>query len=106
MMEALEQEVIQWAEEKGIFEKSTPIKQMEKMEEEVNELFTEVFIEETDNRDDVSGIKGELGDVLVTCIVQAQFHGLSLPTCLSAATDKITKRTGRMIDGQFVKDTH
>ena len=89
-MEDLEQQVLDWAAEKGIFDNSTPIAQMSKMKEEVEELDEELcFIDKSLIR-----IEGELGDVLVTVIIQAHFHGLSLADCL-------TKRKGKLVDGVF-----
>ena len=103
--ETQEVEVCRWARKKGIFYKSDAIAQMGKMREEVKELDIEVLTDEPEglNR---KAIESELGDVLVTCIIQARFHGLNAQTCLESALNKITKRTGKMIDGQFVKDSH
>ena len=100
MMETLEQEVIEWAEQKGIFDMSTNVDQMKKMLEEVEELDYEVHY-----YDSLANIQGELGDVLVCAVIQAKFHGLSLSGCLNQAVDKITKRTGQMKNGVFVKDS-
>jgi len=101
MTDNLEQQVLDWAAEKGIFDNSTPIDQMSKMKEEVEELDEELclFIDKSLIR-----IKGELGDVLVTVIIQAHFHGLSLADCLQQAHDKISKRKGKLVDGVFVKE--
>jgi len=101
-VEKLEVEVVRWAKQKGIFDESSAASQMDKMYEEVEELDEEV----RDIIQDREAIKNELGDVLVTCVIQANFRGLHLQTCLEAALNKITKRTGRMINGQFVKDSY
>jgi len=45
-----------------------------------------------------------IGDITVTLIIQAEMQGLDFQDCLQAAYDVISKRTGKMIDGQFVKD--
>jgi len=100
MTDNLEQQVLDWAAEKGIFDNSTPIAQMSKMKEEVEELDEEVLL----NDKSLIRIKGELGDVLVTAIIQAHLHGLSLAACLRQAHDKITKRKGKLVDGVFVKE--
>jgi hypothetical protein len=47
-----------------------------------------------------------MGDILVTLIIQAKMQGVSLETCLEGAYNIISKRTGKMINGQFVKDEH
>jgi len=100
MTDNLEQQVLDWAAEKGIFDNSDPIAQISKMKEEVEELDEELcFIDKSLIR-----IEGELGDVLVTVIIQAHFHGLSLADCLQQAHDKISKRKGKLVDGVFVKE--
>ena len=49
-------------------------------------------------------IEDALGDILVTIIIQAEMQGMSLVNCLESAYNIIAKRTGKMVDGQFVKD--
>ena len=56
---------------------------------------------DTDNKIE---IEDALGDILVTIIIQAEMHELSLVDCLESAYNVISKRTGKMVDGQFVKD--
>lgn len=94
----LEDAVEQWAEEKGILEKATPIKQALKTQEEVLELQNAIV------DDDREEIQDALGDILVTIIIQAKMQGLDLLDCLQSAYDVISKRTGTMKNGQFVKD--
>ena len=114
MYKELEQKVIEWAGEKGILEKATPIAQCDKTFEEVEELAEALeaqrmnLIEFTNSKGKVVNTKFEiqdaLGDVLVTIIIQAEMQGLKLEDCLQSAYDVISKRTGKMLNGQFVKD--
>ena len=90
--------VQQWAEEKGIFEKGTPLKQSLKTLEEVTELLNAI----ADN--DEAEIEDAIGDILVTLIILAEMQKVTLEECLNGAYDIISKRTGKMINGQFVKD--
>lgn len=94
----LEKLVIEWAKEKGILEKGTPLAQWNKTAEEVNELNDALF---DDNREEIIDA---LGDILVTIIIQAEMQGLKLEECLESAYNVIAKRKGKMIDGQFVKE--
>jgi len=94
----LEERVLMWAENKGILEKAEPINQALKTLEEVNELLTGIV---TDDREE---IKDAFGDILVTIIIGAELQGLNLLDCLQSALNIIEKRTGKMINGQFVKD--
>lgn len=101
----LEALVIAWAHQKGIFEKGTPIAQAGKTMEECTELLVAV----ANYSNPISGnnkaeIEDALGDILVTIIIQAEMQGMSLIDCLESAYNVIAKRTGKMIDGQFVKD--
>jgi NTP pyrophosphatase (non-canonical NTP hydrolase) len=102
-IEALEKQVIKWAWEKGIFPESTRDTRFGKFIEEVEE-FTDAMY--PDNHDDFLLIEAmlEAGDVLVTLINVLYPMGLDLETCLAAAYDKIKDRTGKMIDGQYVRD--
>ena len=87
-----------WAEEKGILAKATPIKQAMKTQEELTELCNAIL------NDDKEEIKDAIGDIVVTLIIQAKMQGLTIEECLNTAYDVISKRTGQMINGQFVKD--
>ena len=94
----LEALVIAWASQKGILEKATFEGQARKTIEESYELLEAVKIEDKAETIDA------LGDILVTIIIQAEMQGLSLTECLESAYNVISKRTGKMVDGQFVKD--
>jgi NTP pyrophosphatase (non-canonical NTP hydrolase) len=94
----LEALVIAWATQKGILENGTPRAQAMKTWEETDELITAI---ENDNREEVIDA---LGDILVTIIIQAEMQGLKLVDCLESAYNIISQRTGKIIDGQFVKD--
>jgi NTP pyrophosphatase (non-canonical NTP hydrolase) len=94
----LEALVIAWATQKGIIENGTAIAQAGKTIEEVNELVQAITV------DDREEIIDALGDILVTIIIQAEMQGLKLTECLESAYNVISKRTGKMVDGQFVKD--
>ena len=112
--EKLEVLVLEWAKEKGILDKATPIAQCQKTDEEVNELLEALHFQ-NNNIQVFRNIKGEmvntsheikdaLGDVLVTIIIQAKLQNVSLIDCLESAYDVISKRTGKMENGQFIKD--
>lgn len=94
----LETAVEAWAEEKGILAKATPERQIDKTIEEVMELHKAI------REDDREGIIDGIGDVVVTLIIQAKMQGVTIEQCLEHAYNIISKRTGKMIDGQFVKD--
>jgi NTP pyrophosphatase (non-canonical NTP hydrolase) len=94
----LEALVIVWAHQKGILDNGTPFAQCQKTLEEVNELRYAIA------NDDRAEIIDALGDILVTIIIQSEMQGLNLVECLESAYNVISKRTGKMVDGTFVKD--
>jgi NTP pyrophosphatase (non-canonical NTP hydrolase) len=87
-----------WAEQKGILEKGTPIAQASKTLEEATELMIAIAF---DNKEE---IKDAIGDIIVTLIIQAKMQGMSIEECLNSAYEVISKRSGVMINGQFVKE--
>jgi len=94
----LECAVEHWAEEKGILAKATPMAQALKTLEETTELCTAI------NSDDSEEIIDAMGDIMVTLIIQAKMQSVTLEECLESAYNVISKRTGKMVDGLFVKD--
>ena len=88
--------VREWRREKGI---DNPKTQMLKCCEEINEVVREVVRE----RYDTPEIKDGIGDTLVTIIVLADILNLDLDECLQMAYDTISKRKGKIVDGNFIK---
>lgn len=112
--EDLEKKVLDWAEEKGILAAGNPVAQCRKTLEEVHELMEAVDAQYNEH-DVYLNSKGEyvqthaelqdaLGDILVTIIIGAKLQKLNLVDCLDSAYKVISKRTGKMVDGMFVKD--
>lgn len=112
-MEVVEQ-IIQWGKDKGILDKATPLAQWSKTQEELTELhesltaqnnnltwYTNSKGEDVNTKDQ---IKDDLGDIGVTLILQCALQGITLEEALQTAYDVISKRTGKMVNGQFVKD--
>lgn len=90
--------VIKWAEERGIFDNGDPLAQLDKTQEELNETIEAV------KNDDHAEIADGIGDMLVTIIIAAKMMDLDPTTCLEQAYNEIKDRTGKMVDGKFVKD--
>ncbi|MCF8026140.1 MAG: MazG-like family protein [Desulfobacteraceae bacterium] len=88
-----------WAKDRGILDHGTPEAQAEKTIEEAKELLEAI------REKDPDGIKEELGDNLVTLIIQAKMQDLALSDCLEYSLRKINDRSGRMVNGTFVKET-
>lgn len=110
-MNTLIDNVRQWFHEKGIIEKSNPLKQLGKTQEELTETRDAVVklthANELDNNqidDLMNEIQDGIGDTVVTLIGVCEMYGVTLEECLQQAYDVISKRTGRMENGVFVKD--
>lgn len=85
-----------WGEERGLFDQSSAEKQALKMVSEVGELCDDLI----KGKD----VTAEMGDVLVTLVLLAKHKGITLQAALENAFLKINARTGKMINGTFVKD--
>ena len=94
----LEPLVLTWAHEKGIIMNGTVAGQHKKTVEEVTELG--LAIDANDSREMMDGY----GDAAVTLIIGAHLAGFTLEECIEYAYKEIAGRTGKMVDGVFVKD--
>lgn len=90
--------VEQWAVDKGIAQPENATKQMLKVMEEVGETAGALAKNRTED------IKDGIGDSLVTLIILAKQCGFSAEECLQAAYDVIKNRTGKTVNGVFIKD--
>lgn len=94
----LEKLIENWAEEKGILEKGTPLAQAEKTLEEAQEIKDALL------KSDYDELVDGIGDTLVTLIIQAKMNNLDLLDCGISAYNIISKRKGKMVNGTFIKD--
>ena len=88
----------QWAKEKGILDKGDAKTQLIKLYEETGELSQSLL------KNDKEGIIDAIGDSVVVLTNLAELNGVSIETCMQFAYDEISGRTGRMVNGTFVKD--
>ena len=89
---------IAWAAQKEILTKGTVEKQALKTLEEAGELVLAVG---QNNREECIDA---IGDVLITIIIQCEMQGLKLEDCLQSAYNVVSKRTGVMNNGTFIKN--
>lgn len=97
-MKTLVSNVIGWADDKNLIDKEKSTKQMLKVMEEVGE--TASALAKGDKDELIDGI----GDVFVTLIILAAQNGLKPEDCLQSAWDEIKNRTGKTVNGVFIKD--
>tara|TARA_R100001509_G_scaffold34581_1_gene18165 strand:- start:1188 stop:1514 length:327 start_codon:yes stop_codon:yes gene_type:complete len=103
--EELENKVNEWAEEKGIFQKSSALKQISKTQEELLETLQALVVYEfAPLQKNLDEVEDGIGDMLVTIIILSKMVGVDSVACLESAYNVIKGRTGKMVDGLFVKD--
>ena len=110
----LNERVINWADQKGILLKATPLDQIKKTIEEVKETELAILYQQArattmrNYRGKICNtseeIKDGFGDILVTVLIGCKMQNLDPLDCLETALNIIEKRTGKMVNGQFVKD--
>ena len=87
-----------WAEERGIYEHGDPKTQYLKLIEEAGELGRAIL------KDNESEQLDAIGDMVVVLTNLAELLGLTIEECIESAYEIISKRTGKMENGTFVKD--
>lgn len=97
--EKLHEFIIQWAEDRKIISPKNVSKQFMKVTEELGELAEGI------NKDNQEQTKDSLGDILVTLIILSRDLNVDLLDCLRGAYGVIKDRTGKTINGVFVKES-
>ena len=88
----------EWAEERGIYEHGDPKTKYLKLMEEAGELGRAIL------KDNEGEQLDAIGDMVVVLTNLAELLGLTIEECVESAYDVISKRTGKMKNGTFVKD--
>lgn len=94
----LSNKITGWASDRNLIEGSTPEKQFLKLMEEIGETAG------AQARGNLDGVADGIGDAFVVLNIIAAQNGLTITECVNGAWGEIKDRTGRMIDGVFVKD--
>ena len=87
-----------WGFQKGILQGGDTKTQLIKLYEEVGELSEAVL------KNNKADIVDAVGDIIVVLTNFAELNGVSIEDCIQSAYNEISGRTGRMINGTFVKD--
>lgn len=94
---SLIEDITKWHYDRNLIDGATDEAQLVKLQEEVDELYTNITHK-------MSPID-DIGDIIVVLVNIAERNGLSIEQCLAHAYNDIKDRTGKMVDGIFVKDT-
>ena len=87
-----------WAGTRGLYSKGDTKTQFCKLMEEAGELGRAVL------KDDKEEFVDAIGDMVVVLTNMAHLGGTTIEKCIDTAYDVISKRTGKMVNGTFVKD--
>ena len=87
-----------WAEIRGLYKSGDPKVQYVKLQEEAGELAKALL------KDDQPEVIDAIGDIVVVLTNLAHQRGVYIEECIQTAYEVINKRTGKMINGTFVKD--
>jgi len=87
-----------WAKERGLYDEGDTKTQYLKLMEEAGELGRAILKDDNDEFIDA------IGDMVVVLTNLAELGGTSIEHCTDMAYEVISKRTGKMVNGTFVKD--
>jgi NTP pyrophosphatase (non-canonical NTP hydrolase) len=87
-----------WAATRGLYDKGDPNTQYVKLQEECGELAKAML------QDNKPEIVDAIGDIVVVLTNLAHLQGYDIEHCIDEAYKVIAARTGKMINGTFVKD--
>ena len=95
-MDNLIEEIEEWAAKRGL-DKADSSKQLLKLQEELGEL-TQGHLKKNGGQ-----VEDSIGDLFVVLTIYCLQRNISLQGCVGEAYDTINNRTGKMINGVFVK---
>lgn len=104
--EDLQKLTLEWADDKDLLHSENAEKQFMKFIEEVFEFKTEFdisYYQGEVSKNFWDNLNLEMGDIFVTLIILCKQLGLDPLMCLDMAYKKISKRTGKTINGRFIK---
>ena len=87
-----------WAATRGLYQQGNPHTQYVKLQEEAGELAKALL------KNDKPEIIDAIGDIVVVLTNLAHLEGYDIEYCIDEAYKVIAGRTGKMINGTFVKD--
>ena len=94
----IQEEVLEWAKQRDLLKEENAPKQLLKLQEEVGEL-AGAFLKKKPEE-----ICDAIGDIQVVMIILSEQLGIDYNQCLVYAYEEIKNRTGKTVDGSFIKD--
>ena len=96
--DAMFSRIREWAQDRGLYDKGNAHTQYVKLQEEAGELAKALL------KNDKPEIIDAIGDMVVVLTNLSHMQGVTIEECIGSAYKVISKRTGKMINGTFVKD--
>ena len=96
--DAMFDKIREWAQDRGLYDEGNTHTQYVKLQEEAGELAKALL------KNDYDEVNDAIGDMVVVLTNLAHLHGTEIEYCIEDAYKVIAKRTGKMINGTFVKD--
>ena len=96
-MKTTKENVIEWAEQRGLLKEENHTKQLIKLMEEVGEISKAIL--EKNPYDTIDAI----GDIRVVLTILAKQLGLDDDECFKSAYEVIKDRQGKLVDGTFIR---
>ena len=96
--DAMFSRIREWAQDRGLYDEGNPHTQYVKLQEEAGELAKALL------QNDKMEIMDAIGDMVVVLTNLAHLEDTTIEACIQQAYNVISKRTGKMINGTFVKD--
>ena len=96
--DAMFSRIREWAQDRGLYDEGNAHTQYVKLQEEAGELAKALL------KDDEHEMVDAIGDMVVVLTNLAHLKGYPIEYCIQEAYNVIAKRTGKMINGTFVKD--
>ncbi len=96
--DAMFSRIREWAQDRGLYDEGNAHTQYVKLQEEAGELAKALL------KEDKPEIIDAIGDMVVVLTNLSHMQGVTIEHCIDSAYKVISKRTGKMINGTFVKD--
>ena len=87
-----------WARDRNLYQKGDSKTQYVKLMEEAGELAQALL------KQDKAEIKDAIGDMVIVLANLSELEGFKIEDCIDESFNIISKRTGKMVNGTFVKD--
>jgi NTP pyrophosphatase (non-canonical NTP hydrolase) len=94
----MKEQILNWANERNLLNPLNRDKQFIKLIEELGELAQGIA------KNDIVQIIDSIGDVQVVLIILSELYNIDSDKCLEAAYETIKNRTGKTVNGIFIKD--